>query len=102
VLAIDCVFAQCTVTELPDNLIALFHPVMMIVPYLLMNCQIMSEGFEMAVMLAIRMTVLYKFSREQLSKQYHYEFGLRALKSVLAMAGSLKRTHGTSPIARVV
>uniref|UniRef100_A0A3Q3E3F5 Dynein axonemal heavy chain 10 n=1 Tax=Labrus bergylta TaxID=56723 RepID=A0A3Q3E3F5_9LABR len=50
-----------------------------------------SEGFLMAKVLAKKMTVLYKLAREQLSKQSHYDFGLRALKSVLVMAGELKR-----------
>ena len=52
-------------------------------------CEIMlfSEGFEGAKALAKKMTVLYKLSKEQLSKQFHYDFGLRALKSVLVMAG---------------
>ena len=80
-------------TELPDNLKALFRPVTMIVPDFLQICEIMlfSEGFDIAKVLAKKMTVLYKLSKEQLSKQYHYDFGLRALKSVLVMAGSLKR-----------
>jgi len=52
----------------------------------------MSEGFTQSKHLAKKMTVLYKLSKEQLSKQYHYDFGLRALKSVLVMAGQLKRS----------
>eukprot|EP00927_Polykrikos_kofoidii_P034569 TRINITY_DN29308_c0_g1_i1.p1 TRINITY_DN29308_c0_g1~~TRINITY_DN29308_c0_g1_i1.p1 ORF type:complete len:3708 (-),score=892.28 TRINITY_DN29308_c0_g1_i1:94-10965(-) len=80
-------------SELPDNLKALFRPVQMIVPDLLMICEnmLMSEGFNMAKVLAKKMTVLYSLAQGQLSKQYHYDFKLRALKSVLVMAGDLKR-----------
>ncbi|XP_009082982.1 PREDICTED: dynein heavy chain 10, axonemal, partial [Acanthisitta chloris] len=80
-------------TELPESVKALFRPVVVIVPDLQQICEIMlfSEGFLMAKVLARKMTVLYKLAREQLSKQHHYDFGLRALKSVLVMAGELKR-----------
>ncbi len=56
-------------------------------------CEIMlfSEGFTLAKSLAKKMVVLYKLAKGQLSKQHHYDFGLRALKSVLVMAGQLKR-----------
>ncbi|NXC37428.1 DYH10 protein, partial [Campylorhamphus procurvoides] len=80
-------------TELPESVKALFRPVVVIVPDLQQICEIMlfSEGFLMAKVLAKKMTVLYKLAKEQLSKQHHYDFGLRALKSVLVMAGELKR-----------
>ena len=80
-------------TELPESVKALFRPVVVIVPDLEQICEIMlfSEGFLMAKVLAKKMTVLYKLAQGQLSKQYHYDFGLRALKAVLVMAGELKR-----------
>ena len=79
--------------ELPDNLKALFRPVVMVTPNLAMICEnmLMSEGFGKAKLLAQKMTVLYRLAEAQLSKQYHYDFKLRALKSVLVMAGGLKR-----------
>ncbi|KAJ8963302.1 hypothetical protein NQ318_018771 [Aromia moschata] len=80
-------------TELPESVKALFRPVVCIVPDLEMICLIslFSDGFLEAKVLAKKMTVLYKLAREQLSKQFHYDWGLRALNSVLRMSGVLKR-----------
>lgn len=61
-----------------------------------------SEGFEDSRTLSRKMVKLYKLSSEQLSQQDHYDFGMRALKSVLVMAGALKRAQPDVPEDQVL
>ncbi|OQS01624.1 dynein heavy chain [Achlya hypogyna] len=80
-------------TELPENLKALFRSCAMIRPDVQPICEnmLMAEGFLHARALAKKFVTLYQLSSELLSKQVHYDWGLRAVKSVLLVAGSLKR-----------
>ena len=84
-------------SELPEGLKALFRPITVVVPDLELICEnmLMSEGFVDAKILAKKFTTLYFLCRDLLSKAPHYDWGLRAIKSVLVVAGAFKRAEPT-------
>lgn len=65
----------------------------MVVPDFMLIAEIMlvAEGFIDARILSRKFLTLYTLCKDLLSKQDHYDWGLRAIKSVLVVAGALKR-----------
>ena len=86
-------------TELPESLKVLFRPVTVMVPdmQMIMENMLMAEGYTTANTLAKKFFTLYRLLKDLLSPQMHYDWGLRAIKSVLVVAGGFKRGEPDSP-----
>ena len=85
--------------ELPDNLKALVRPIAMMVPDLALIAEIMlgAEGFLTGKVLGKKLITLYQLMQQQMSKQDHYDYGMRAIKAVLVVAGAVKRVEPEMP-----
>ncbi|KAF2709100.1 hypothetical protein K504DRAFT_456000 [Pleomassaria siparia CBS 279.74] len=82
-------------SNLPDNLKKLFRSVAMSKPdkELIAEVMLYSQGFGQAKELSKQVVPFFDTCAISLSKQAHYDFGLRALKSVLVSSGGLKRAR---------
>lgn len=80
---------------LPENLKKLFRSFSMAKPdkEIIADVILNSQGFVQASTLSQKIVPFFNKLDTQLSKQVHYDFGLRALKNVLATCGSLKRAR---------
>ncbi|CAD7974700.1 unnamed protein product [Amoebophrya sp. A25] len=86
-------------SELPEGLKALFRPITVMVPdfRLIMENMCMAEGFTEAGALGLKFSTLYALAADLLSKSNKYDWGMRAIKSVLVVAGGFKRADPSLP-----
>ncbi len=78
-------------SKLPHNLKQLFRAVAMTIPDVALIAEVMlyAEGFRFAREVGHKVCQVFEFSKQLLSPQRHYDWGLRPLKTVLSHGGQL-------------
>ncbi|XP_044749353.1 cytoplasmic dynein 2 heavy chain 1 [Coccinella septempunctata] len=80
--------------KLPDNLKQLFRPVVMTHPNheLIAKSLLFCEGYQSADLIGKKLIEVFSLASKLLSKQQHYDWGLRAIKTVLTGCGRTKKS----------
>ncbi|KAK9876588.1 hypothetical protein WA026_013968 [Henosepilachna vigintioctopunctata] len=79
--------------KLPDNLKQLFRPIVMTHPNheLIARSLLLCEGYQNANVIGRKLVEVFNLASMLLSKQRHYDWGLRAIKTVLNGCGRTKK-----------
>ena len=90
-------------SAIPESMKALFRPIAMIAVDTSMICEVllMSQGFTQAKTLGPKVKETFALARDSFSKNDHYDFGMRALKSVFVTAGASLRKLGSDATPEV-
>ena len=90
--------------KLPDNLKQLFRPVVMSKPDndIIAEVSLYAEGFKDAKNIGHKLVNIFTLASKLLTPQQHYDWGLRALKTVLKGCGNMlkmmKKSNSGQPI----